>query len=62
MALAAEFYNMPLFAYLDHLRAVRERHGSGAAILDLSFALSVRHARIEQQIELRNKANQENGS
>ncbi len=58
VALAAEFYGMPLFAYLDHLRQTRERYGESAARLDLAHALALRRLRIEKQNEALHKAHQ----
>ncbi len=50
-ALAAEFFGMPLFAYVDHLRRTRERYGERVAQLDLDYALALREQRIAKQNE-----------
>jgi len=50
-AVAADYYAMPLFAYVDHLRRVREQYGDRAARLDVEHAIALREAKARKAIE-----------
>lgn len=54
-AIAADYYHMPLFAYIEHLRQVRERYGNQAAVLDLNTAVYIKQEKniLAEEIEER---------
>jgi hypothetical protein len=47
-AIAAEFYEMPLFGYIRHYRAIRREFGIAAAQLDLAFAVELRETKAQK--------------
>lgn len=51
MAIAADYYGMPIFAYMEHLRRVRERYGEEASTFDLEHAVALRDGKLQAKIE-----------
>ena len=55
-AIAADYYGLPLFGYIDHLRQTRVRYGNSAALLDLMTAVHTKEAKAERAREMADEA------